>query len=207
VTGDKPKSMDVPCPDTQYIKFTPPAENPKFKTGIVALAGSWNAIPRLARSENTAQPVYRDAVATVLKARGITKPTVKIDQLYRVDLNGDGIDEVLIGATNHNGVGKGIDVSPSPDTKAGEYSVLLLRKVVNGKVTTTFIDGEVHPTAKKFNAPSVYRFLGFFDLNGDGEMEILTQSRYYEGDSTRVYAVNGGRVIKVPAVLGAGCGA
>ena len=48
------------------------------------------------------QQVYVEAVRDFLKTKGIEEPKVKIDNIIRVDLDGDGEDEVLISATNYS---------------------------------------------------------------------------------------------------------
>jgi hypothetical protein len=96
VKGGKPKNEDVPCEETRSV-----ALSPKPEKGMVALAGTWNALPRKVQSLDTTQQVYIDAVRDFLKTKGIEQPKVKIDNILRVDLDGDGEDEVLISATNY----------------------------------------------------------------------------------------------------------
>lgn len=209
VSGTKAVSMGAPCEDTRFVEFSPKPATNRYKNGVLAIAGSWNALPRVPRQQSTAQPSYRALVSNLLKSKGFKNPTVRIAQVLRVDLEGDGVDEVLINATNHQG-SNGLSGSISPNSRAGEYSMVLLRKIINGKAQTTLIEGDFYPQAKTFNAPSVFKILGAFDVNGDGKMEIVTKGRYYEGDSTVVYTVNANRstkVLKVQDVLGDGCGA
>ena len=75
--------------------------SPKLDKGVIALAAPWNALPRKPRIADTTQQVYVDAVRDFLKTKGIAQPTVKIDNIVRVDLHGDGEEEVLISATNY----------------------------------------------------------------------------------------------------------
>lgn len=210
ITGAKAVSMDAPCPDTMFVEFKPNAESAKYKNGIIAIAGSWNALPRVPRAQSLAVPTYRAVVASLLRAKGIVTPIVRIAQVYRVDLDGDGVDEVLINATNHQGT-NGLNGSVSPDSKAGEYSMIVLRKIVKGKVQNTVIAGAFYPKSKTFNAPSVFKIAGAFDVDGDGKLEIVTKGRYYEGDWTTIYTVSGGgkssAVLKVQEALSEGCGA
>jgi hypothetical protein len=67
-----------------------------------------------------------------LKSKGIDQPKVKIDNIIRVDLDGDGEEEVLISGTNYFEKDEGAPMR-SP---AGSYSMVLLRRVVAGKVET-----------------------------------------------------------------------
>lgn len=51
---------------------------------------------------------------------------------------------------------------------------------------------------------SLLPFLIGFDLNGDGKMEIVVSSRYYEGEATIIYQCDRK---KIEDVLSVGCGA
>ena len=50
--GGKPHSFEEPCPDQQVINLSP-----KPKGGIIAVGGSWNALPRVPKVQDTTQPV------------------------------------------------------------------------------------------------------------------------------------------------------
>lgn len=158
-------------------------------------------MPRILQTLSNNSPVYRKLVADVLKKHGI-KPNVQIMQVLRVDLEGDGSDEVLISATNQ----KGYESSPgsvNSRSLANEYSILFLRKVVGGRVVTQMLDEEYFTKDMHFNAPDIFTIAGVWDLNGDGRMEIVTFDRYYEGDGTTVYEMRNHRATKV---LYSGCG-
>ncbi len=193
--GDKPASQGAPCPDTLFVDILP-------KKGTIAISENWNAVPRLPQTLSNNSPVYRDVVAAILKKHGL-KPNVQITQILRVDLEGDGSQEVLISATNHKGY-DGQPGSVSSRSLANEYSILFLRKVIGGKVITQMLDEEYFTKSKDFNAPDVFTIAGVWDLNGDGKMEIVTRGRYYEGDGTTVYEMRHNRAVEV---LEAACGA
>ena len=95
--GGKPKpSKDDVCSDVLAVSLSL-----KVEKGVIALAAPWNALPRKPRVMDTTQQVYVDAARDFLKTKGIDQPKVKIDSILRVDLDGDGEDEVLISATNY----------------------------------------------------------------------------------------------------------
>jgi hypothetical protein len=95
--GGKPKpSQEDVCSDVLTVSLSPKPGN-----GVIALAAPWNALPRKPRITDTTQQVYVDAVRDFLKAKGIEQPKVKIESILRVDLDGNGEDEVLISATNY----------------------------------------------------------------------------------------------------------
>jgi len=197
VTGAKPESIGVPCEDTYNVEM--PA-GPKRPASVIAVGGTWNALPRVPRSESTNQQVYRSAVASILVKSGIARPRVNITQVLRVDLEGDRTDEVIVTATNRP---RGL----YPAAEAGEYSMVSLRKLVKGKVETFMLEGDFQPEAVEFGAPLTHKVTAVLDLNGDGIMEIVVDSQYYEGHWSTVYQVvttaNG---VKLVPALSCGCG-
>jgi hypothetical protein len=174
---------------------------------VIALAAPWNALPRKARVMDTTQQVYVEAVRDFLKTKGIDEPKVKIDNIIRVDLDGDGEEEVLIGATNYFEKDEG----PPMRSPAGSYSMVLLRRVVAGKVETQLVEGEFYPKAyqnganddSSFNAPNSYKVIAVLDLDGDGKMEVVVASQYYEGGATTIYRCD---PKKVEELLSVACG-
>ncbi|MBV9469433.1 MAG: hypothetical protein JO316_01275 [Abitibacteriaceae bacterium] len=203
--GSQPESFDAPCPDTYMVKFPPASDRATSGRATFALAAPWNALPRVPQVLNNRLAIYRQAVRQVLRQHGLSHSPVQIQQILRVDLDGDGTPEVLISATRyyhypHSAAPHAI----TPDARAGDYSFVLMRKVVAGKVHTTLLEGEFYPTAKKFNAPNEFTLKGVLDVDGDGKMEVLVSGRYYEGDETTIYRAQGD---KMQAVLNEGCGA
>jgi hypothetical protein len=146
----KPSEEDV-CSDVLTVPLSPKPEK-----GAIALAAPWNALPRKPRIADTTQQVYVDAVRAFLKTKGIEQPKVKIENILRVDLDGNGEEEVLISATNYFSK----DRVPMRSL-AGSYSMVLLRRVVGGKTEAQLVEGEFYPDAYKatddsasFNAPN-----------------------------------------------------
>jgi hypothetical protein len=200
----KSKLEDVPCEETLFVELSPKPEK-----GLIAIAASWNALPRTPKVLDTTQKAYVDAVRDFLKTKGIEQPKVKIDNILRVDLDGDGEEEVLISATNYFSKDGHVPMR-SP---AGSYSMVLVRRVVAGKLETQLVEGEFHPKAypgkgtdedASFDAPNRYKVIGTFDLNGDRKLEIVVHSQYYEGEMTTIYQYDPN---KSEAVLSVGCGA
>jgi hypothetical protein len=196
--GSKPAKGEDACTDTLYVTLTP---FPAGRGSLVAVAGPWNAMPRRLKIASTEAQVYKEAAAAILRSQGLDNPKVNLTQVLQVDLDGDGVEEVLVSATNYAKFGSGVGVTP--DARAGDYSLVFLRKVVQGKVVTRIITGEYYPKAQKFNAPSEHRIIGVLDLNGDGSLEIVLSGRYYEGDWVDAYRVDGAKIIKLFSM---GCG-
>jgi hypothetical protein len=191
VKGGKPKSNDEPCPDV----FVVPLEGDRDAT--IGIAAEWNALPRTPIFASTTQPAYLAAARQFLQSKGIKNPKVKLTQVIRIDLEGNGTDEVLVSATNYFSED---DTVPS-DAPAGSYSFVLLRREVKGTVKTSLIAGEFYPKPKNFNAPASYQVLAILDCDGDGAMEVIVEAGYYEGGWTTVYRCTPQKVEEVASVV------
>ncbi len=203
VTGGKPKSQGPPCEDTLYVDipqefFLSLSEGKPY----IGFPGKWNPMPRIPKSENTNSPVYRNVVAAHLRSKGIGRPDVKILKIVRIDLEGDGVEEVLIQASRVNRWGNSNTITPDPS--AGDYSFVMLRKMNLGKVQNIMLDEEYHKKTERFTAPDEFKLVAVLDLNGDGVMEVITSGEYYEGNWKTVYEIKGNKAVDV---IGCGCGA
>ena len=141
------------------------------------------------------------AVHDFLKARGIADPKVRITRILRIDLEGDGEDEVLINATNYFNQR---DEAPTQAPQRGSYSIVMLRRVSAGKMRTQLIAGEIYSKEDVSNAPNIYKIAAVLDLNGDGKLEVIVHSFYYEGNQTTIYRCEPD---KIEPVLSVECGA
>lgn len=183
------------CPDVWMQAIT---KELGLEEKMIGVNAPWNPMLRKAKSEDTTKKTYLDAVRNLLISKGIDRPKVKITQLLRVDLDGDGQDEVLISATNYKNEAEMISAV------AGDYSFVAMRRVVDGKVRTQFVVGEVYPKSNMNGAMNSYEIGCLLDLNGDGVLEVIIRSAYYEGGGTEVWQLNKDRLVHV---LGVECGA
>ena len=193
------KGVGAPCVGTEEVAVGPLSRS---REGVIAVGGQLRAMPRVPRIESNNQAVYIRATADILRRNGIATPNVKLTQVLRIDLEGDGVQEVIVSATNYTSELR--SNSMAVRAQAGDYSLVFLRKAVRGKVETVILDAEYYPGPTEFAAPAEYKVAGILDVNGDRIMEVVVHGRYYEGGWSTVYTINGTRVQEV---LSCGCGA
>jgi hypothetical protein len=106
-----------------------------------------------------------------------------------VDIEGDGTDEVFISAAH-------LDDSQHT-TKAGDYSILLLRQVLGNEAITKLVAGDVYRSLEpEITFPRMYSFANFIDLNQDGRLEVVVDIQKWEGIGAQVYQIDGDDIIQ-----------
>ncbi|MEC7983510.1 MAG: hypothetical protein VX278_00015 [Myxococcota bacterium] len=124
--------------------------------------------------------------------------TVPITVLARVDLDGNGSDEVLFEVNSH-----GAPVMQPEDSDI--VSLVGLRYLAGDVVKTYFFHKAMVPSQPDNGIPYWERgsLVGLTDIEKDGKLEIVVSNYYYEGGSTSVYTFDGSE----PKYLsGKGCG-
>jgi hypothetical protein len=190
--GERLGGAARPPPETCSNPTVRIADVPPGDEDVIAVSDDSNALPRAPSVQSTRQLAYRDRVAQWLRARGIADPSLNITQLLRVDLEGDHVDEVLIAANRLRGAGT--------SAQAGDYAVVLMRKITAGAVQTIALAEEYYPTGCIADcAPAAHRVAAVLDVSGDGVMEVVLSWRNYEARGKSIYRAQEGGMVRTLA--------
>ncbi len=157
--------------------------------GMVGVAQGWQVLQRDVEELPADNEFYEQAVIDWLTAEGISAPELDVLRVFCVDIEGDGVDEIFITATH-------LDESQHT-TKAGDYSIILMRKVAGNEAVTLPIVGDVyHSQEIEITFPPTYSLANFIDLNQDGALEVVVDIQKWEGFGAIVYQVDDQDVIQ-----------
>jgi len=157
----------------QKLSLTP-AEIGKAQVAIFD-GGSTKRIavlPKILQTMNIDNEKYSKILSTYLESQKLKEAPVKIHQLIRTDLNGDGKHEIIINAINTKRV---LD-------RKGEYSIVLVVREGNGKPVVEAIQSEI--TLEDSDLPVVLwenTIAAIADIDADGKMEIIMYGQFYHG--------------------------
>lgn len=174
------------CPENKMMRLEPETQS-GFAVGANA---DWNLVPRVPKQIRVTDKTYRKIVADFLRTKGITRTKINLSQIVQIDLEGDGQTEVLITGNFYK---RGIMEAQT----TGDYSFALLRKVVKGRARNILIEGEFFTKRDYYDPPNERKILAVADLNGDGRMEIVLDTFYYEGNWKQVFEIKGTKLSKV----------
>jgi hypothetical protein len=151
----------------------------------VAVKRDW-AVHTGATSEiSTDDPVYSQAVIDWLKSQGAAPAELHVTRILQTDLEGDGVKEVLVAATYFAS-------TVMPVSQAGDYSVILLRKVVGNDLVTIPVVADFYISSiAEATYPSTYSLVDAIDLNQDGKLEIAVGIGRWEGAGAAIYTISG----------------
>jgi hypothetical protein len=80
-------------------------------------------------------------------------------------------------------------------TKAGDYSVVLMRKVIGNETATIPLAADFYISQEpEITYPRTYSIGNMVDLNQDGVMEVVVDIQKWEGFGAIVYQINGQNV-------------
>ena len=159
------------------------------ETGMVATLDGWDVTKHAVTELSANGQFYQQVVLDWLASEGVSAPQIGFMQIFRVDIEGDGTDEIFISATH-------LDESQHT-TKAGDYSIILMRKVAGNDAVTKFIVGDVYDSQDlEITYPRTYSLGNFIDLNQDGILEVVVDIQQWEGFGAIVYQVDDQEVIQ-----------
>ena len=132
----------------------------------------WDVMPRKAEKLPVDNARYKALAADFLAGRGLPYNRVKLTGLQKVDLDGNGADEVIM-------VGHAVD---------GKVPFAMLRQLQQGHIATTML-----------SEPSDGKVTDLFtaDLNGDSRMEVVVGSQSEKYIHQAVYTINQGNTDRV----------
>jgi hypothetical protein len=159
--------------------------------GMVGVAQGWPVRQVIPLELSLDNETYQNVVSDWLIGEGIARPERGSLRIFRVDLEGDGVDEVFISATH-------LDESQHT-SKSGDYSLVLMRKVVGNDVATLPIVADVyHSQEPEITYPRTYSLANFIDLNQDGILEVIVDFQQWEKVGAMIYQVKGQGITQVP---------
>lgn len=179
----------------------------EFGQPWLAVQATWPLVPHEVEDFTGQLDVYVNAVRDLLAGRGLEVDNVYVNQLIRLDLEGDGVDEVIVVATE----GERADLyTPATDQP---FEVVILRKVIAGDVETAVLAlrlpeeilSDQGSDLPPFAFLLEYRVIAVADLNGDGKMEIALRDMYFEGAGLSIWEYVNDDLGPV-RVLDLGCG-
>lgn len=159
--------------------------------GMVAVAHGWPVRQVVPQELSAETEMYQNVVSDWLEAQGMARQEPGVIRILRVDLEKDGVDEIFISATH-------LDDSQHY-TKAGDYSIVLMRKVVGNDVLTLPVVADLYRSqGPEITYPRTYSLANFIDLDRDGILEVVVDFLRWEEVGALLYRVDGPDIIRVP---------
>jgi hypothetical protein len=171
---------------------------PGYGFSAIGVVGDWEIQPRPASQVGFEIDEYRQIGATFADDLGVDGTIGEVVQVVRSDLDGDGMEEVLV---TFEYTDKSVLGAP------GDYSIVYLRTPqVGGPVEDAVVFSWYVPLVipdGEMPFMVMGRVLGVADLNGDGRMEVAVHTWYYEGAGVIVFEFDGD---SLTYAMGSGCG-
>jgi hypothetical protein len=143
----------------------------------VAITGaSWQVAPRLVDQTASPPPDLVDFASQFLADRGLEDPAPEVAQYLTVDIDADGSDEEILVAKR---------IPPNLNGTADSYSLVIMRKQLDVEPAILIVSYS-QGTSDSIYVVSHY-VVAVIDLNGDDQLELVIDGRYYEGSFTSVY--------------------
>ena len=178
LSGGPPTALCEPL-DNPGVELSNEAILGEFPGPIgVALSAGWDLTPHLVEVGDTNDPTYQGIASSLLASRGLDVASPSLKQLISFDLEGDGVNEVLVVAED---TGDNVIVD-----EVGEYSIAFMSKVVQGEAQTAIL-GDSVITAEPIPYVGAFTAAAVAELSGDAKMEIVLNAAFFEGFSTDIW--------------------
>jgi len=175
----------IPAPDPICDTYFIDVDENISVAGMTGVAQGWQVTQRNMEELSSENEFYQGVVTQWLIEEGILDPVIEHLRVLRVDIEGDGVDEVFISASHFS------DESGHM-IESGDYTVILMRKVNGDDVETLDLVGKVYPSQElEMTFPITYSLANFMDLNQDGNLEVIIDIERWEGFGAAVYQING----------------
>ena len=160
---------------------------------MVGVASGWISEQPVSTELSADDPSYLQAVREWFQSQGNSPTDIHITRILQVDLEGDSINEVLLSVSYFK------DASGHM-TESGDYSVVLMRKVIGDQVLTIPLVKDYYISSVpggELSYPNTYALLDALDLNQDGTLEVIVAVSRWEGLGAIIYRVDGQNVREV----------
>ena len=175
--------------DQYYVTVDPlPAGN------AVGVSGEWAVQPRTPVEIPIDTEIYLQAITAWQIEQAPSMPIPLIDKIWKIDVEGNGTDEVFINGTRY-AEPTGHNVEPR------DYSVVLMRTVSGSDLVTIELIGDYYKEEAVNQFPLTYNLEFIGDLNGDGRMEVVVGISRWEGSGVMVFEIDGAEVELVLSVM------
>jgi hypothetical protein len=160
-------------------------------TPMVGVVSGWISEQRGIRDLAADDPSYVQAVNEWFQSQGNSPTEIRVTRILQADIEGDGVDEVLLSVSYFK------DASGHM-TETGDYSIVLMRKVIGNNVLTIPLVKEYYVSnTPETSFPNTYSLADALDLNRDGTLEVIVGVSRWEGLGAIVYRVDGQNVREV----------
>lgn len=195
--GSEPRTHCEPL-DLVSVELDPGIPGDFLEVDAIAIQSGDLVRPHKVEMLGTSLPAYQTATSELLETRVPGIPIINITQVIRTDLEGDGVDEVIVAATT------------IPDdlisAQVGDYSIVYLRKVIEGEVQTAILgESIIDDLDNLFQDLVIFEVSAVADLNGDGKMEIVLNGTVWEGAILQAWEYVNDDLGPVEALI-CGCG-
>jgi hypothetical protein len=172
-------------------QYTIASDSTRGDFGMLGVAHGWPVRQGQVEELSPENETYKQVVLDWLREAGVADPQLGPLHIYRVDLEDDGADEIFLSATH-------LDESQHT-TRSGDYSIVLMRKVVGNDAVTIPLVADIYPSKEAVvTYPRIFLLSNFVDLDQDGALEVIVDYHRWEEDGAVIYTIDGQRVVQVP---------